>query len=351
MRVGFDAHMVGQHETGNETYALGLLSGLDEIGFAVDTYAFAPTPGTIHRFHATWPHQSYIRIPITNPLLARRDRLNLFHATYVLPPVLPCRSVVTVHDITYALFPQWFAPRVRAMLQVLVPLALKKARRIITISEHTKRDLVQHYGVDPDKIAVAYLAPRPAFLERDTTSRREQPFFLYVGNVEPRKNVETVIRALAVMRDRKHAIPLVVTGKQGLNYGETVRLVHTLRLDHLVEFTGYVPDDRLRHLFASCTALVHPALYEGFGLTPLEAMVQRTPVIAANTSSVPEVVGDSALLVEAESIEAWTDAMENMMDSQDLREKYAERGAWHVTQFSWKRCAEKTLEAYRVALD
>lgn len=350
MRVGFDAHMVGQHETGNETYALGLLAGLESVRFAVDTYAFRPLPGHFHRFHPTWPRQSLIRIPITTPMLARRDKLDVFHATYVLPPILPCNAVVTVHDITYALFPQWFAPHVRAMLQMLVPLALRKAQRIITISEHTKHDLIRHYGVPPEKVAVVYLAPRPAFLERDVNLDRSKPFFLYVGNVEPRKNVETIIRALAVLRDRKRAIPLVIAGKQGFHYAETVQLVRRLNLDRLIEFTGYVPDDRLRHLFASCTALVHPALYEGFGLTPLEAMVQHTPVIAARTSSVPEVVGENALLVEAESIEAWTEAMQTMSESEATRRLYADRGAVHVQRFSWIRCAEQTIDVYRSAL-
>ncbi|MGI8825176.1 MAG: glycosyltransferase family 4 protein [Chloroflexota bacterium] len=350
MRVGFDAHMVGQHETGNETYALGLLSGLDAAGFPVDAYAFTRTPAGIHRFHRTGPRQSYLRIPITNPLLAARDKLDLFHATYVIPPVMPCACVVTVHDITYALFPDWFAPRVRGMLQIMVPLALRHAARIVTISEHTKGDLITHYGIDPGKIAVSYLAPRPAFADRLASIRSEGPFLLYVGNVEPRKNVETVIRALAVLRDRKLEVPLKIVGKPGYHYEVTVRLVQSLRLSHLITFLGYVPDDRLRQLYASCTALVHPALYEGFGLTPLEAMVQGTPVIAAATSSVPEVVGNAAILVEPESIEAWIEALERLLGSAEERERLSRLGLERVKSFSWRRCAEQTIQAYREAL-
>jgi glycosyltransferase involved in cell wall biosynthesis len=342
--------MVGQNETGNETYALGLLDGFRKIGFTVDAYGLNGARFGGHRNHHLWPHQSVIRIPLSTPVLALRDRLDLFHATYVLPPVLPCASVVTVHDITFALHPEWFTERLRARLALLVPLSMRRARRIIAISENTKRDIVAQYHVDPEKITVTYLAPRPAFCRAQDTAPARERFWLYVGNVEPRKNIETVIRALAILRQEGVEVPLVIAGKPGYLYGSVLELIDALAVGRLVDFRGYVPDAELLDLYAKCTALLHPALYEGFGLTPLEAMYQGTPVIASNASSVPEVAGDAALLIEPCDANAWASRMRDILDHPELRTDLATRGRRRAQAFSWERCASETVEVYADAL-
>jgi glycosyltransferase involved in cell wall biosynthesis len=342
--------MVGQNETGNETYALGLLHGLRQIGFAVDAYSLDGTPFAGHRSHRIWPAQSLIRIPLTTPLLALRDRLDLYHATYILPPVLPCASVVTVHDISFALHPAWFPGRLRARLDLLVPLSLRRARRVIAISERTKQDIIARYHVDPAKITVTHLAPRPTLCRPAPRSEPAEPFWLYVGNVQPRKNVETIIRALAILRDREIALPLVIAGKPDYGHESVHALIQALGLGNLVRFTGYVPDAGLLELYATCTALLHPALYEGFGLTPLEGMRQGAPVVASNTSSIPEVVGDAGILVEPGDVEAWAHSMEEVLGDRERREALAERGQRRSKQFSWEKCARQTVEVYAEAL-
>lgn len=347
MRVGFDAHMVGQRETGNETYALGLLHGFHRIGFVVDAYALSGLPHLIHRVHHIPIASSLLRIPIVSPLLAARDELDLFHATtYVVPPVLPCPAIVTIHDISFALYPEWFPERVRTMLNALVPVSMRRAATVIAVSEHTKKDIVERYGVDPEKIVVTLLAPRPSFSVRREYPPAKRPFFLFVGNVQPRKNVETVVEALRLLRDRGIEVPLLVVGNPGLHYADIVREVGRLRIEELVHFTGYLPDEDLRRLYATCTALVHPALYEGFGLTPLEAMAQGAPVIATNTSSIPEVVGDAAVLLDPYDVEAWMVAMERILVDDALRRRLQERGLARVDRFSWEQCARQTLTAY-----
>jgi len=351
MRVGFDAHMVGQRETGNETYALGLLYGFNQIGVAVDAYAQGDLPSSIHRIHRLPVGNPALRVTVVSPLLAARDGLDLFHATYVLPPVLPCPAIVTVHDITYALYPEWFTDRVRLMLDALVPYSMGRATTVITISEHTKRDIVERYGVRAEKIAVTLLAPRPTFAVREEHPAAAEPFFLFVGNVQPRKNVETVIEAIRLLRDRGTEIPLIVAGNPGLRHAEVVRQVGRLRVGDLVRFTGYLPDHELRRLYATCTALVHPALYEGFGLTPLEAMVQGAAVLVANTSSVPEVVGDSALLLDPYDVESWVEAMQRVLSDAPFRQSLCQRGLARVQDFSWERCARETLALYRSAVE
>jgi glycosyltransferase involved in cell wall biosynthesis len=280
------------------------------------------------------------------PLLAVRDRLDLFHAAYMLPPLLPCPAVVTVHDITFALFPEWYSGRGAALRAVMVPLAMRKAARVITISEHTKRDIVERFRIAPEKIAVTYLAPRPAFACRVEPEERGQPYFLFVGNVEPRKNVETVVRALRILRDRGLDLPLVVAGQPGRAYEHVHVLLDDLGVDQLVRFVGYVSDDSLRTLYGGCVALVHPALYEGFGLTPLEAMAQGAPVIVANTSSIPEVVGDAGLLVDPRNPEAWADAMARVHGDEELRSRLVISGLERAGQFSWEQCARETVDVY-----
>lgn len=350
MRVGFDAHMVGEQETGNETYALGLLLGLHEIGFPVDTYAFRPLPFSIHRQHRIFPRASTARVPLALPARAIIDRLDLLHTTYILPPLLPTRAVVTVHDVTFALYPEWFPARLQRMLSVLVPRSLKQARRIITISQRTKDDIVRLYGTDPNKIAVTHLAPRPAFASRLSSDRGVEPFFLYVGNVHPRKNVETLVRAMRILKDRGERVPLVVAGKPAFRSAEVLQLVEDLDVADLVRFPGYVPDETLQRMYATCTALVHPALYEGFGLTVVEGMVQGAPVIAADTSSLPEVVGDGGVMVPARDAEAWAQVMARVASSARFREELERRALERSSSFSWRRCAADTVAVYHAAL-
>jgi len=346
VRVGFDAHMVGQRETGNETYALGILNGLGEIGFAVDVYALGRPALTIHRVHRIWPRSSFVRIPLATPFIAVRDNLSLFHATYVLPPVLPCKGLVTVHDISFALHPEWFRPSVRRILDALVPLSLRKAAHVIAISEFTKREIVERYDIDPDGVSVTYLAPRPAFSIAGPRQVSEDPFFLFVGNVEPRKNLETLIRAMRINSDRGIDLPLVVAGKPGFHHERVMSLVGKLQLDRLVRFKGYVRDSELQTLYSSCLALVHPSQYEGFGLTPLEAMTQGAPAIVANASSLPEVVSDAALLVRPTDAEAWADAMAKLAGDRDMQRDLSLRGIARAGQFTWRRCAQETLAVY-----
>jgi len=351
MRVGVDAHMVGERETGNETYALGLLHGLDKIGFPVDAYAFGPLPPSVHRQHRILPHLSAPRIALTTPLLALRDGLDLYHATtYVLPPLLPCPAVVTIHDISYALHPEWFAPRVRLMLTALVPKALRKACLVIAVSEHTKNDIVSYYGTAPEKVVVTPLAPRPTSTSKTPRIPATPPFFLLVGNIEPRKNVEAVLRALALLRERGTLVRLVIAGSPGHHHQRVARTIAQLGLVELVQFMGYVTDHELSRLYASCIAVVHPAHYEGFGLTPLEAMAHGAPVLASNTSSVPGVVGDAAILLEPCDVGAWADSMDRVLRDDELRQALSANGLARAESFSWERCARETVAVYKSVL-
>jgi glycosyltransferase involved in cell wall biosynthesis len=369
MRIGFDAHAIGRRQTGNETYALGLLHGLSRIGVSVLAYGYDAPPVNGHDWRRMRRSSRWLRIAVDVPLAATRDRLDIYHGSYALPPILPCRSVVTIHDLTFVAHPKWLPRGQATIMRHTVGHAVRRATRIIAVSECTKRDILEFYDIPEEKIAVTHLAPRPGFMgdahpgessprtdesspRADKSSPRtdeSSPYYLYVGNITPRKNVATLVRALDILKRRGAAIPLVVAGQPGAAHDEVSALVRSLGLENLVRFTGYVSDEELRALYLSCTAVVHPALYEGFGLTPLEAMALGRPVLAANAGSLPEVIGDAGILLPPTDADAWADAMERVL-SPTLSEGLTVRGLRRAAEFSWERCARETVEVYEAAL-
>jgi glycosyltransferase involved in cell wall biosynthesis len=318
----------------------------------------------------------WLRIAVDVPLAAARDRLDLYHGIYALPPILFRRSVVTVHDLTFVAHPEWFSRGQATIMRYTVGHAVRRAARIIAVSEHTRQDIVKLYGVPEERIAVTHLAPRPGLLSdahpEESTSRADEsslradessprtdkssprtdessPYYLYVGNITPRKNVATLVRALDILNRRGAAIPLVIAGQPGAAHDEVSALVHSLGLENHVRFTGYVSDEELRALYLGCAAVVHPALYEGFGLTPLEAMALGRPVLAASAGSLPEVIGDAGILLSPTDADSWADAMEQVL-SPTLSEELAAGGLRRAAEFSWERCARETVEVYEAAL-
>jgi glycosyltransferase involved in cell wall biosynthesis len=349
MRIGFDAHAVGRRQTGNETYALGVLHGLAQIGIPVNAYGYSAPPGDVHTWRRLRPSSRWVRIAVDMPLAAVRDRLDLYHGSYALPPLAPCHTVVTVHDLTFISHPEWLPRGHGAAMRYSVGLALKQAAAIIAVSQRTKADIVHHYRIQPERITVTHLAPRPQIVDDHPDLHSRRDYFLCVGSIEPRKNIPVLIRALAMLRDRHIEVPLVLAGAPGAAFDDVQALIHDLHLGELVRFSGYVTDRELQGLYSACTAVVHPSLFEGFGLTPLEAMTLGRPVLAAHTGSLPEVIGDAGLLLPPTDPEAWACAMEQVL-SGHLNSELAERGWARAQRFSWERCARETVGVYRRVL-
>lgn len=351
MQVGFDAHALGQQQTGNETYALGLLHGLAQIGFHVRAYSYVSPPTAGHYWRPLRRRSRWLRIAVDVPLAAARDGLHLYHGVWAVPPIMPCRTVVTVHDLTFAVHAGWLRRDRAAIMRRTVGHAVKRAVRVIAISEQTKADIVEWYGIPPERVCVTHLAPRPELLaEPDISRGKRDPYFLFVGNVVPRKNVGVLVQALALLRDRGTAVPLVIAGHPGPGQGDVLDRIRRLRLDGLVRFTGYLSNEALRSLYAGCTAVVHPALYEGFGLTPLEAMALGRPVLASDAGSLPEVVGDAGYLLPPSEPQAWAGAMEQVL-CEVVNRQLVDRGLRRAAEFSWERCARQTVDVYRAAVE
>jgi glycosyltransferase involved in cell wall biosynthesis len=264
--------------------------------------------------------------------------------------------VITVHDLSYLFFPQSFRTLNRSYLQTFTRLSVRQARRVIAVSESTKRDLVQQYGLSPGKVDVVHngvdagFQPLPAGQVVAFRKEKGLPdrFILFVGTLEPRKNVVRLVEAYA--RLPKDRPPLMLVGGKGWLYDEIFARVEALGLSGEVRFVGYVPADALPWWYNAADLFVYPSLYEGFGLPPLEAMACGTAVISSTASSLPEVVAQAGLLIDPAEPEALAKAMEQVLADREMRKQMESAGLVQAKNFSWEKSARKTVESYRRAL-
>ena len=291
----------------------------------------------------------------------------MLHAlAFVTPLLSPCPSVVTIYDLSFLLYPESFKRSKRFYLGLFTRLSARRARRIIAISESTKRDVVRLLGVPPEKVEVVYCGIDDAFRplppqswgERGEVaafrSKRGLPerFILFVGTIEPRKNVARLIEAFANLQTCKPAhLKLVIGGAKGWFYEDVFARVEELGLEGEVMFPGYIPVSELPLWYNAAELFVYPSLYEGFGLPPLEAMACGTPVVTANTSSLPEVVGDAGLTVDPLDVEGLAEAMRRVLDDEALRQEMRKRGLQRAKGFSWTKTAQETVQVYRRAME
>lgn len=305
------------------------------------------------------------RLSVAAHYAGRRDMdksfagVDLFHATeHLLPPLTGPKTVFTFHDAIYAVFPQYHLPMNRLYLGWMMPRFLRRADAIIAVSECSKRDAVRLQGADPARIQVIYEGVdrrfRPPASSQQVSEARcrlglPERYLLTVGTIEPRKNLITLFEAYAALRasgSGNGPPPLVVVGKRGWLYEKTLRRVGELGLEKQVIFPGYVPDADLPLVYAGAEFFVFPSFYEGFGLTPLEAMSCGAPVICSNASSMPEVVGDAAILVDPADAAALSRAMGALLEDANLRRGLSEAGPRRAASFTWEETARRTLAVY-----
>jgi glycosyltransferase involved in cell wall biosynthesis len=287
-----------------------------------------------------------------------RTRAGLLHEPhYVLPPLTHCRSVVTIHDCIHLRFPQYLPKRgALAYARAQMGSAAGRSNRILTVSEASKRDILEFFKVAPEKVTVIYngiderfATPPPEDKMRAIEERYQLQgeFALYVGNVKPHKNVERLLDAFHLVRQSGlEDLKLVVIGDDISKYAALRRAVHRYNLHKYVRFLGFLPDETLAVVYRLAAVFVFPSLYEGFGLPPLEAMACGTPVVTSNVSSLPEVMGDAALLVDPYSAEAIADAMRRVLTDTALRSDLSARGLARAGEFSWERSARRVREIY-----
>lgn len=364
MRIGIDARKL--YDYGIGTYIRNLLkqlaqldrdtefvllcrpqdaSGLNSLG-----ENFRPVPESAGNYSLA----EQIRIPWA----LKREGVTLFHAPhYVLPPLVSCPSVVTIHDCIHLMFPQYLPNRFAiGYARASIALAARRANRVVTVSESSKRDILRFVDAEPDKIDVIYNAYDERFSreprEEDVVRVRERyqlqdEFVLYAGNVKPHKNLERLIDAFRIVHARGlDHLKLVVIGDD-LSKGTSLRrAVHRHNLHKYVRFLGYLPEDTLAVMYRLAGVFVFPSLYEGFGLPPLEAMASGTPVVTSNVSSLPEVAGDAAVLVNPLDPADIADGIIRVLTDENLRRDLRRKGLIRASQFSWETSARRLQEIY-----
>ncbi|MBK5273826.1 MAG: glycosyltransferase family 4 protein [Desulfuromonadales bacterium] len=378
MKVGIDCRSLLAAKTGIGVYTDRLLHGLAECsGLKLKCYLHLPflNPNKIRRA-LTEVAQAHQRVEIVSqsfptpkiqrliwsytdfmPVETIIGDVDIFHSTsFLMPPLRKAKGVLTIYDLTFMLFPEYHLTEMQAYTRHIRKYA-ERADCIIAISDHTKRDIVEQLDFPDERIRVTMLAADERYHivnDPDAISSVKSKFgidgdyILYTGTLEPRKNIPTLIRAYALLRnERKITHRLVLAGKKGWLYKEILESVRTLGLERDVIFTGFVADEDMPYLYNGAELFVYPSFYEGFGLPPLEAMACGCPVVTSNTSSLPEVVGNAGLMVDPNRPEELAEAMGRILEDSELRAKLREKGLRRSAEFSWKRCAEETLAVYR----
>jgi len=340
--VVIDADVLGRQRTGDETYVAGLLSELVafDLRFAAVTRHPELVPEGIEPIgHAA--RSQVLRMSVGLPRLLRRLRPAVAHFQHSLPLSSPSPAVVTVHDLSFERDSSVMGVRDRLIFRTMVPRSARLAARVLAVSELTKRDLIELYGIPEEKIVVTPNGVGPAFTSEGPRTDGE-PYALFVGALQPRKDAAAAIEALALIGNG--APRLVVVGQDKGGRAEAEQAVERNGLAGRVDFRGHVPQEELAALYRGAACLVFPSRYEGFGLPMVEAMASGTPVVATTAGALPEIAGGAAILVEERNPVALARGIERALAD---RERLVTAGLERARQFTWAETARHTLEVYR----
>jgi glycosyltransferase involved in cell wall biosynthesis len=370
MRVGLNARLVGTgrsfRRAGVSRYIANLIDHLPAALEPADEMVIVGRPSSDEERPSPIGRAGRHPIPriaweqTVLPVLALRGRWDLLHSPVNVAPLIPAvPSVVTVHDLAFLVEPDTMPAGRRRYLTALTAHSVRRAARVIAVSESTRRDLERWFDVPPERVTVTPLAADPRFRPPDEAAlsvfRRgnalDRPYILSVGTREPRKNGALLVRAFAAL-SREIPHDLVMVGPSGWLGEELDQTLAGLdpAVRERVRLTGFVADDDLPLWYGAADAFAYPARYEGFGLPVLEAMACGVPVVTSNVSSLPEVAGDAALLVDPDDAGALVDALRRIVTDPRLAGELRSRGLARATTYSWAETARLTVDAYRAAL-
>ncbi|WP_024683792.1 glycosyltransferase family 4 protein [Pseudomonas syringae] len=361
------------HLDGIGIYSRALWHNLDKLSQAEDIhvkpYAFGKQLPVLacgqpqqlysdYRIHAVL--SSVLKLPLGNSASIAKD-VQLFHATdHHIPRIKGVPVVATIMDMIPVLHPEWIKQDLKRLKSWLFTTSIKRADHIITISEYSKQDMISHLGIAPERISVTPLGVDPVYFERIGAAERNRVlgmyglkpgFFLVVGTLQPRKNLQRVLEAfqqLPAQVRKEH--PLVIVGRDGWSNEELLPQLEALQQRGEGRWLSYLPQNEVLALLQSAGALVFASLYEGFGLPAIEAFAAQCPLIASNNSSLPEVTGDAAWAVDPHSAESISTAMLAVLEQPEERERKVQSGLGRARHFSWDACAQNTLDIYRKVL-
>jgi glycosyltransferase involved in cell wall biosynthesis len=362
MRFSVDAHAIGQHLTGNETYIRNLLHCFADLDKDSDFIAYISRRDALENLPERFlkhpvSANPFVRLGADLPRRLRKDRPALLHVQYTAPIFCPAPVVVSVHDVSFLEHPEYFTRFRAVQLRCTVQRTVKLASRILTASEFSKRSILAAYPLHHEKVVVVPNGVSSAFrpLSRETARRLvkpslgfENPFILTVGDLQPRKNYLGLIRAFEELMQSHPELPhhLVLVGKESW-HGSAVRAAAKASdAASRIHFTGFVTDEELHRLYGACDLFVYPSFYEGFGLPILEAMACGRAVACSNTSAMPEVADSAAILFDPRSTNQLVLAMRDLLLNPELRMRMERLGMQRAALFSWERTAARTLDVY-----
>jgi len=362
MRFSVDAHAIGQHLTGNETYIRNLLSGFEVLDREAEFVAYVAREeglaGVPERFEKKRVSPNpFVRLGYDLPRRVAQDRPSLLHVQYTAPLVCSAPVVVSVHDVSFLEHPEYFTRFRATQLRVTVRRTVKAAARVLTPSEFSKQRILDAYRLSDDKVVVVPYGVssvfRPVAREAAQRSMRTSlppvPFILTVSDLQPRKNHLGLIAAFEDLIGAHPRLPhhLLMVGKEETWFAPAVRAAaKKSRVADRIHFTGFVDDEELRRLYGACDLFVYPSFYEGFGLPILEAMACGRAVACSSASAMPEVADSAALLFDPSSRQQLVFAMRDLLLNPELRQRMERLGVQRAAMFSWSSSAAKTLEAY-----
>lgn len=372
MRIGIDIRPIVSKGTGVGSYTLNLIKNIGTLDHKNSYILFSNSfkdrisleslhlplnfnlkdyrvPNRILR--GLWNYFSY------PPIESFIGDVDIFHSPHSIPiPARKAKLIVTIHDLFFLKHPDMVDWNVRKDHKRLTNAYLSKVRKIITVSNNSKKDILELLDVNPNIITVIYegvdnifrVINDRAYLDNIRKKYKlPHEFILFIGTVSPRKNPNGIIKAISILRKRGlKDIFLIMIGPKGWRADETFRLISENNLDESVKHLGYVPYEDMPYIYNISRLLVYPSLYEGFGLPPLEAMACGIPVISSNISSMPEILGDSALLVDPYNPHEIADSIERLLYDESLRNTFIEKGQERTHLYSWENTAKKVLEVY-----
>lgn len=368
MKIGIITDFIDGNQGGIGIYTHNLIKQLNEIdefneyylihGESKDTQIYKANEEILVKKYSFPKGSTAIWRYFSTPLkLKSMNQLDIVHDTYEIGPLsikMPFKRIITVHDLSPFLFPNTFSSSNVLFHKIFFSKTLRSVDKIITVSESTKYDLVTYFNVPEDRIKVIFNGVDTKFRslrENDVNEFLKKyninfPFILYVGTLEPRKNLPTLIKAYYQLKKKNINHKLVIAGRKGWKYQKIFETIDKLNLKDDIIFTGYVPENDLPALYNAADLFVYPSIYEGFGLPPLEAMACGTPVITSNTSSLPEVVGDAGIMVDPLDINELAHSMHEVLTNSALKIDLRKKGLERAKMFNWEKCGRETLEVY-----
>jgi len=371
MRIAIDATIIRKEITGTGFYIINLLNGLTKIDNLNKYYIFGDKQCLEEFIKINKKNFIVVNKRFKNrvirilwqyfifPIVLKRKRIDILHSPNYITPLFKFgfKIILTVHDLTFLLFPLKYTITKRLLFGKMLPFFIKMSDKIIAVSENTKKDILKFFNIPEDKIVVTYESYPDYYNDSiDASTAKsvvkkygiEKNFILYVGMIEPRKNIISLLKAFSKL-DNEIDLDLVIVGKKGWYYEEIERYMENIKFTELknkIIFTGYVPEEELKYFYKSAFIFVYPTLYEGFGLPPLQAMACGTPVITSNISSLPEVVGDAAIKINPDDLGELKNSIKCLYKNEEKRDKLIKKGLENAKKFSLENAALNVLSLY-----